>query len=142
MRTVSAVTANCSLSDSSVSFVVKWNRDENSSLSGFSADILPFSGQLSVCLKRADMLMTCANLGCIFQFFPRIKTRVFLFCYSLWSLPLIDILVIVLLLVAVVITLEVEFRLLELSRAELGVVAPQKMSVLPMTPQIVAANRP
>ena len=64
MRTVSAVTANCSLSDSSVSFVVKWNRDENSSLSRFSADILPFSEPLSLCLKRADKAQMLF-LGCV-----------------------------------------------------------------------------
>ena len=51
-------------------------------------------------------------------------------------------LVVVILLVASVITLEVEFRLLDLSRAELNIVAPKKLSVFPMTSQIVSANRP
>ena len=51
MRTVSDVTANLSLSDSSLSLVVKWKRDENSSLSRFSVAIVPFSAELSFGLK-------------------------------------------------------------------------------------------
>ena len=104
-------------------------------------------------LKSADMIcdmLKCANLpsvGMYGMYLSKYKkyefsTQIHLSHHPLKSLPLIDLLVIIVFLVAVVIALEVEFRSVELSRAELNIVAPQQMSVFPMTSQIVTANRP
>ena len=95
---------------------------------------------------RYDMFK-CANLPSVGMYLSKYKkyefsTQIHLSHHPLKSLPLIDLLVIIVFLVAVVIALEVEFRSVELSRAELNIVAPQQMSVFPMTSQIVTANRP
>ena len=57
-------------------------------------------------------------------------------------LPCIGLLLLLFVAIVISITLEIEFRLLNLSRAELNIVAPKKMSMFPMTAQIVPANHP